>query len=171
MPHIGSNSVDAGAVAERLRTLTTAATPSESHSANFIGDQQNAQKVYEETQYSPAWVREGQATPQAITVISAIESSQQKGLNPEDYDASHWPERMAALKAAPGKADIYAYVSRIDPQATFTPENTYFRDDRVKQVVGLKLQLIGGFGFAKPGMPVDGEVLVQGDKWPKVRRK
>jgi HlyD family secretion protein len=66
---------------------------------------------------------------------------------------------------------IYAYVSRIDPQATFTPENTYFRDDRVKQVVGLKLQLIGGFGFAKPGMPVDGEVLVLGDKWPKVRRK
>jgi HlyD family secretion protein len=66
---------------------------------------------------------------------------------------------------------IYAYVSRIDPQATFTPENTYFRDDRVKQVVGLKLQLIGGFGFAKPGMPVDGEVLVQGDKWPKVKRK
>ena len=65
---------------------------------------------------------------------------------------------------------IYAYVSRIDPQATFTPENTYFRDDRVKQVVGLKLQLIGGFGFAKPGMPVDGEVLVQGDKWPKVKR-
>jgi HlyD family secretion protein len=69
------------------------------------------------------------------------------------------------------KKPIYAYVSRIDPQATFTPENTYFRDDRVKQVVGLKLQLIGGFGFAKPGMPVDGEVLVQGDKWPKEKRK
>jgi HlyD family secretion protein len=66
---------------------------------------------------------------------------------------------------------IYAYVSRIDPQATFTPENTYFRDDRVKQVVGLKLQLIGGFGFAKPGMPVDGEILVDGDKWPKEKRK
>ena len=66
---------------------------------------------------------------------------------------------------------VYAYVSRVDPQATFTPENTYFRDDRVKQVVGLKLQLIGGFGFAKPGMPVDGEVLVQGDKWPKEKRK
>ena len=34
------------------------------------------------------------------------------------------------------KAPIDAEVSRIDPQATFTPENTYFRDDRVKQVVG-----------------------------------
>jgi HlyD family secretion protein len=60
-----------------------------------------------------------------------------------------------------------AYVSRIDPQATFTPENTYFRDDRVKQVVGVKLQLKSGFGYAKPGMPSDGEILVQGDQWPK----
>jgi len=59
-----------------------------------------------------------------------------------------------------------AYVLRIDPQATFTPENTYFRDDRVKEVVGVKLGLKAGFGFAKPGMPADGEVLVVGDTWP-----
>jgi HlyD family secretion protein len=62
-----------------------------------------------------------------------------------------------------------AYVSRIDPQATFTPENTYFRDDRVRQVVGVKLQLKEGFGYAKPGMPSEGEVLVSGDTWPKRR--
>jgi HlyD family secretion protein len=62
-----------------------------------------------------------------------------------------------------------AYVSRIDPQATFTPENTYFRDDRVKQVVGVKLQLKSGFGYAKPGMPADGEILVSGDRWPQGR--
>jgi HlyD family secretion protein len=65
---------------------------------------------------------------------------------------------------------IEAYVSRIDPQATFTPENTYFRDDRVKQVVGLKLQLKSGFGLAKPGMPADGEVLVDGAVWPVSKR-
>ena len=47
------------------------------------------------------------------------------------------------------------------PQATFTPENTYFREDRVKQVVGVKLQLKGAVGFAKPGMPADGEILVR----------
>jgi len=64
---------------------------------------------------------------------------------------------------------IDAYVSRIDPQATFTPENTYFRDDRVKQVVGVKLQLKAGFGYAKPGMPADGEILVSGDRWPEGR--
>jgi HlyD family secretion protein len=65
------------------------------------------------------------------------------------------------------KQPIDAYVSRIDPQATFTPENTYFRDDRVKQVVGLKLQLKGAVGYAKPGMPADGEILVTGDQWPE----
>ena len=66
---------------------------------------------------------------------------------------------------------VDAYVSRIDPQATFTPENTYFRDDRIKQVVGVKLQLKSAFGFAKPGMPADGEVLVKGDTWPKGTHK
>jgi len=61
---------------------------------------------------------------------------------------------------------LEATVSRIDPEATFTPENTYFRDERVKQVVGLKLQLKSGIGYAKPGMPADGEILVQGNTWP-----
>ena len=61
-------------------------------------------------------------------------------------------------------------VLRIDPQATFTPENTYFRDDRVKQVVGVKIQLTQGIGYAKPGMPSDGEILTSGDTWPKHRR-
>lgn len=65
------------------------------------------------------------------------------------------------------KQPIDAEVIRIDPQATFTPENTYFREDRVKQVVGVKLQLKGAIGFAKPGMPADGDILVQGTQWPK----
>jgi len=55
---------------------------------------------------------------------------------------------------------LEAVVSRIDPQAMFTPENTYFRDDRVKQVVGVKLQLNTGIGYAKPGMPADGAIEV-----------
>ena len=64
---------------------------------------------------------------------------------------------------------IDAFVQRIDPQSTFTPENTYFRDDRVKQVVGVKVLVKGALGFAKPGMPCDGEILVQGDVWPAGR--
>lgn len=73
------------------------------------------------------------------------------------------------LDSNPAKP-LDAYVSRIDPQATFTPENTYFRDDRVKQVVGVKLQLKEALGYAKPGMPADGEILVAGEQWPEWRR-
>jgi HlyD family secretion protein len=69
------------------------------------------------------------------------------------------------------KQPLDAVVARIDPQASFTPENTYYRDDRVKQVVGVKLQLVNSQGFAKPGMPADGEVLVEGDKWVATNRK
>lgn len=69
------------------------------------------------------------------------------------------------LDSAP-KKPVDAYVLRVDPQATFTPENTYFQDDRVKQVVGVKLELKDAIGFAKPGMPADGEVLVEGTSWP-----
>jgi HlyD family secretion protein len=69
------------------------------------------------------------------------------------------------LDSAPAEP-IEAHVSRVDPEASFTPENTYFREDRVKQVVGVKLQLRGAVGFAKPGMPADGEILVAGEAWP-----
>jgi HlyD family secretion protein len=74
------------------------------------------------------------------------------------------------LDSAPN-TPIDAEVSRIDPQATFTPENTYFREDRVKQVVGVKLAIKSGIGFAKPGMPADGEILVEGSTWPKHTRR
>ncbi len=73
------------------------------------------------------------------------------------------------LDSNPNEA-LDGYVLRIDPQATFTPENTYFRDDRVKEVVGVKLQLTQGIGFAKPGMPADGEVLTSGTAWPAHKR-
>ena len=74
------------------------------------------------------------------------------------------------LDSAP-TTPIDAFVSRVDPQATFTPENTYFREERVKQVVGVKLQLRGAIGFAKPGMPADGEILVEGSAWPPRRTR
>ena len=74
------------------------------------------------------------------------------------------------LDSAPAQP-IEAFVSRIDPQATFTPENTYFREERVKQVVGVKLMLRGAAGFAKPGMPADGEILVEGSEWPARRTR
>ena len=68
-------------------------------------------------------------------------------------------EAQVFLDSNPKEA-IPAEVIRIDPQVMFTPENTYFKNDRVKQVMGVKLGLKGAFGLAKPGMPADGQIQV-----------
>jgi HlyD family secretion protein len=63
------------------------------------------------------------------------------------------------LDSAPNEP-LEATVSAVDTEASFTPENIYFRDDRVTQVFGLKLSIENPGGFAKPGMPADGEILL-----------
>ncbi|MBW4481038.1 MAG: HlyD family efflux transporter periplasmic adaptor subunit [Tildeniella torsiva UHER 1998/13D] len=63
------------------------------------------------------------------------------------------------LDSAPDQP-LAATVAAVDAEASFTPENIYFKDDRVTQVVGLKLALENPGGYAKPGMPADGEILL-----------
>ncbi|MBF2076287.1 MAG: HlyD family efflux transporter periplasmic adaptor subunit [Synechococcales cyanobacterium C42_A2020_086] len=63
------------------------------------------------------------------------------------------------LDSAPDQP-LAARVAAIDTEASFTPENVYFKDDRVQQVFGVKLTLENPDGFAKPGMPADGEILL-----------
>jgi len=63
------------------------------------------------------------------------------------------------------RADIYldampkqpfpGKVIEIDPVASFTPENIYFKDDRVKQTFGIKIAFDDPQRFPKPGMPAD----------------
>ena len=74
------------------------------------------------------------------------------------------------LDPTPDRA-IEATVSRIDPDAAFTPENTYYREDRVQQVVGVKLAIKNSDGSSKPGIPGEGEILVEGSKWPTRTRR
>jgi len=62
------------------------------------------------------------------------------------------------LDSAPERP-LAATVSAVDTQASFTPENIYFREDRVQQVFGVDLRIQDPDGFAKPGMPADAEIL------------
>ncbi|MEH1828196.1 MULTISPECIES: HlyD family secretion protein [unclassified Nostoc] len=79
------------------------------------------------------------------------------------------------LDSAPEKPLIGKVIS-VDPQASFTPENIYFQKDRVRQVVGVRIQLENPSGCfnpenpysgsdlpcAKIGMPADAEIALQG---------
>ena len=97
------------AVAEQLQAITAGGSIAGQRWPNFTDYRQQVQQLYAATNYAPVWVRDGRATPQALAVMAALESSRQKGLNPEDYDASRWPLRLHALKAAPGDANTVAH--------------------------------------------------------------
>lgn len=70
------------------------------------------------------------------------------------------------------KADVYldsdskralpAHITAIDSTPSFTPENVYFKDDRVRQVFGIKLDLDHPEGIAKPGMSADAKIRLKG---------
>lgn len=61
------------------------------------------------------------------------------------------------LDSAPNEP-LDATVIAIDTEASFTPENIYFEDDRVTQAFGLRIGIENPDGFAKPGMPADAEI-------------
>ncbi|MBV9386746.1 MAG: HlyD family secretion protein [Chroococcidiopsidaceae cyanobacterium CP_BM_ER_R8_30] len=66
------------------------------------------------------------------------------------------------LDSAPNRP-FAARVSAIDTQASFTPENIYFQDQRVKQVFGIKISIDNPAGFAKPGMPADAKIFTHSE--------
>lgn len=69
-------------------------------------------------------------------------------------------EARVFLDSAPHRP-LPARVAEIDAQASFTPETIYFKEDRVRQVFGVKLAITAPGGYAKPGMPADAEILVR----------
>jgi murein L,D-transpeptidase YcbB/YkuD len=97
------------AVSAQLKTIAAAGTLSDLAAPNFPDYRQQVQTLYQSVNYTPVWIRDGQPTPQALTVIAALEASRQKGLTPDDYDASRWTQRMMGLKTLPGDATRVAH--------------------------------------------------------------
>jgi L,D-transpeptidase YcbB len=65
---------------------------------NFSDYRNWLQKFYGTTGYAPAWVQGSQLVPQAVPLIALFKDAGKKGLDPEDYDASRWQERIRALQ-------------------------------------------------------------------------
>ncbi len=55
-------------------------------------------------------------------------------------------------------------LTAIDTAASFTPQNIYFKEDRIKQVFGIKITIDHPDGSAKPGMSADATISVKQDK-------
>jgi len=73
----------------------------------FSDVQRDVAKFYALGANALAWVSGGQPTAQAQAMIQLFKQAALKGLNPDDYDASRWDLRVAALALAkPRPADI-----------------------------------------------------------------
>ena len=55
------------------------------------------EEFYSRLHHRPAWVRDGQPSPQALQMIAILRQADSEGLHPEDYDSSRWPARLALL--------------------------------------------------------------------------
>ena len=58
---------------------------------------------YDNKNYTLAWSKGGKPTSQASALMEAFSNARTRGLEPEDYDASRWQGRVAALSTDEGK--------------------------------------------------------------------
>jgi len=68
------------------------------------------------------------------------------------------------IKLDGAKGTLRGHITAIDSEPSFTPKNVYFKEDRVKQVYGIKIAIDNPDGSAKPGMPADAQIKVKQDK-------
>jgi L,D-transpeptidase YcbB len=96
-----SQNIDQGAVSARLHQIAAAGALADLRWPNFSDYRLHFQHVYDASNFTPVWLNDVQPTPQALAVIQALEASREKGLNPDDYDASRWSGRLNALRSSP----------------------------------------------------------------------
>jgi murein L,D-transpeptidase YcbB/YkuD len=89
-----------------LGALIAAGTLPDLRWPNFSDYRDSVKKFYDTGGYSLAWIQNGKASPQAVSMILLFQQAGLKGLNPEDYDASRWDARLAKLQpTAPKPSD------------------------------------------------------------------
>ena len=102
-----------------LRTLIESGRLPDLRWSDFSDYRTAVKSFYELPGYSLAWVRNGQATPQADAIIKRLENADLRGLNPEDYDSSRWPVRLAHLRPE-GQPPAKTELARFDLALTIS---------------------------------------------------
>jgi L,D-transpeptidase YcbB len=94
---VGQQSVTAN-VPPQLRGIASTAQLPELRWPDFSDYREHVQNFYQPSGYTPAWIRDGQPTSQALAIIELLKQADGQGLDPEDYDGSRWADRLARLQ-------------------------------------------------------------------------
>jgi len=90
----------AGQQPSDIQNLVTSGNLEGMNWPNFSDYRSLLQMFYEPTGYAPAWIQGAQPIPQALVLIEDFRKVDKKGLDPEDYDASRWEQRIRALRGS-----------------------------------------------------------------------
>jgi murein L,D-transpeptidase YcbB/YkuD len=85
-------------VSAQLREIASSGQLPELRWPNFSDYRQHVENFYQPSAYAPAWIRDGQPTPQALAILNLLKQADTQGLDPEDYDGSRWADRLARLR-------------------------------------------------------------------------
>jgi L,D-transpeptidase YcbB len=84
--------------ASRLSAIVASGNLADLRWPDFSDYRIHLTNFYRSSGYKPAWIRDGQPTPQSLELIRLFQEADQKGLRPEDYDAPRWTDRLTLLK-------------------------------------------------------------------------
>jgi len=85
-------------VSSQLRGIASAGQLPELRWPTFSDYREHVQNFYQPSDFTPAWVRNGQPTPQALAIINLLKQVDLQGLDLEDYDGSRWADRLARMQ-------------------------------------------------------------------------
>lgn len=104
---------------KELSALIHAGRMAEMRWPNFADQRRALEDFYKPAGYQLAWINASQRpTEQALALIAALESADQLGLRPEDYDGPRWAERLAHLQTSPSPSS--AELARMDLALTIS---------------------------------------------------
>ncbi len=84
--------------AEKLKPVVASKQVQVLHWPNFSDYEPLVQTFYDDRNFEVAWVEDdGKPSVQALAFIQAFKDADKKGLNPEDFDASRWPDLLTKL--------------------------------------------------------------------------
>ena len=89
-----------------LQQIIDSAHHPDLHWPDFPPYKAEVKAFYTHTGSTLGWVHDRKPTPQAQTMIGLFEHSDDKGLVPEDYDASRWPARLQKLQGSANDIDL-----------------------------------------------------------------
>lgn len=138
-----------------LHQIVDSGRDADLHWPDFSLCQADVKAFYDSSNYAPAWVRNRQPSAAALEYIAMFQQATEKGLVPEDYDASLWADRLNRLKVSPADADLAKFdaaltvslmryvralnVGRVNPKMPGRQVN--IRDQKVDMAVFVHQQL------------------------------